>query len=317
MAEAATAVTNYFKEKKIPINYEIGSGARLLRNGGGIYNDGVLSIYDNTAAIATGTGNYVTGSFRNILYYKTDDGFDPVTHSRTSVRFTAVDLMSQRSGDNLDYYAFYGDNLGNVYRSKVATASGSATVDAEGNVTGAGDAQLNLATNITYGEMLPVTVGGTTAFNGTQALSTVFTEIEKITCGNNLVVITGKCSGNTAKAVVVYRERTGVDNNPGSATYGQETYSDWKTKVVSLGGGHINDAIVLGDYYYAVGCDSVNTRGKIWAVKLSALVNYDASASTDGPTMMTVNKASNGTFLPVLTCVAGRLTGVNRADDDA
>ena len=281
---------------------------------GGIYNDAVLSIYDNTKTIQTGTGNYVNGGFRNLLYYKSNVGFDNVTHNRQSVRFTAVDLLSQRTGDNLEYFAFYGDNLGNVYRSKVATASGSATVDENGNVTGTGTAQLTLASNITYSQMTPITLGGTTAFNGTQALSNTFTEIEKITCGTNLVVITGKCSGNTAKAVVVYRDRTGVDNDPSSATYGQETYGDWKTKVISLGGGHIYDAIVLGDYYYAVGCDSVNTRGKIWAVKLGALVNYD-SGSSDMPNMMTVNKASNGTFLPVLTCIAGRSTGVNRADD--
>ncbi|MBP5288793.1 MAG: hypothetical protein J6Z79_02855 [Clostridia bacterium] len=39
LEENSTAVYAYFKDKKIDINYELGSGPRLLRNGGAAYND--------------------------------------------------------------------------------------------------------------------------------------------------------------------------------------------------------------------------------------------------------------------------------------
>ena len=146
-------------------------------------------------------------------------------------------------------------------------------------------------------------------------------EIEKITCAPNMVIITGKAygndAGNVAKAAIVYREQT-VDKTPGSETYGQVTYGDWKTKVVSLGPGHINDAIVLGDYYYAVGATSATSSvGKIWAVKISALVNNGSDSSDSLPNLVTLTTSSNGSPLPELTCIGGRITGVNRADNDA
>lgn len=313
-----------FEARPDPFKDQNGTGDyRYSTALGGIYNDGVLSIYDDTKRIETGTGNYVNGGFRNILYYKSPTFDNATTHNRQSVRFTAVDLMSELVDDaagegkkHLDYYAWYGDNHGNVYRSKVASTSA---------INDAGTGQLNLTTNLTYdntdGGMRSVVAGGSDAFTNGHAMSTLFSEIEKITCAPNMVIITGKAygndAGNVAKAAIVYREQT-VDKTPGSETYGQVTYGDWKTKVVSLGPGHINDAIVLGDYYYAVGATSATSSvGKIWAVKISALVNNGSDSADTLPNLVTLTTSSNGSPLPELTCIGGRITGVNRADNDA
>ncbi len=100
---------------------------------GGIFNDGVLacSIDDNET------------SFENLLYFKDNGSFDGSylgnqagystaypngygTHSRDSVQFTAVDIGVQYTepSDNVEkatFYAYYADNKGRVFRSKIAT----------------------------------------------------------------------------------------------------------------------------------------------------------------------------------------------------
>ena len=127
---------------------------------GGIYNDGVLSAmvggsdsaltnllyykdnvsFDNDS-LYDGTAGYYYQNYNGDSYggnsnakatYSLFDTKKYGTHTRDSVQFTAVDIGLQYtkindSTEKADYYAYYADNKGRVFRSKVATRTSTAT----------------------------------------------------------------------------------------------------------------------------------------------------------------------------------------------
>lgn len=237
---------------------------------GGIFNDGVL------AAMIEGKDT----SLNNLLYFKDNDSMDRDflsknkanysqfkdadkglakqygNHSRDSVQFTAVDLLveQERKGNNsvnLEYYAYYGDNKGRVFRSLVATGNGTtdSKEDTENNNT---DKDVSVdyssvetvpfikdltyvgATNNSAGSMEEIKIGG-------ESLSKYFKEINTIDATNNTIIISGKKADTVSYEYFV----VGVKNSDGS----------WNWRAVQNGTFNdvINDAAVIGGYYYIVG----------------------------------------------------------------
>ena len=104
---------------------------------GGIFNDGVMS------AMVLGQDS----SFRNLLYYKDNASMDKNyltsnaatsaaykthyteygTHTRNSVQFTAVDISVENINGVKNYYAYYVDSRGRIFRSLVATKASGAS----------------------------------------------------------------------------------------------------------------------------------------------------------------------------------------------
>lgn len=235
---------------------------------GSIYNDGVL------AAMIEGKDD----AFVNLLYYKDNESFDNYslytknaekadsslnlgqyaaygdvgygTHSRDSVQFTAVDLIvenekqSETSSDyEINYYAYYGDNKGRVFRSLVASASGSSNSEGEMNAAEAGaslvpyitDTPTSIESRSTApSQMVEITIGG-------KGLDQYFKNIGTIDAMDDLVIITGEMASSGEEYIVV-----GVRNpDTGAWTY-RAVRNCGFTSV-------INDAAIVGGYYYIVG----------------------------------------------------------------
>ena len=273
---------------------------------GGIYNDGVLS------AMIEGQDS----SFVNLLYYKdnsnnnadrTKDSFDDDwlttnestknsysaygsygMHTRDSVQFTAVDIFveeknSSTSGNTttstLEYWAFYGDNKGRVFKSLVAT--GTATTTGSGGTSDYHDPEdenspvtteknlslpsyisdtvvldSNTTPKATIANMAEINIGGE---NGT--LDHYFSRISSIEAKDDIVIITGEnigSSGNTFECIVV-----GMCDENGNWT--------WKKIQNSTFTGDITDAMILEGYYYFVGNDPSAKKPFIGAVSLDTL----------------------------------------------
>ncbi len=235
---------------------------------GGIFNDGVL------AAMIEGKDT----SLNNLLYFKDNETMDRDflsknkanysqfkdadkglaqqygNHSRDSVQFTAVDLLveQERTGNNsvnLEYYAYYGDNKGRVFRSLVARGTGTTdtSVDVGGNnsdtdlvvtsnvntVPFIKDLTYSGAENTSAGSMEEIKIGG-------ESLSKYFKEINTIDATNNTIIISGKKADTVSYEYFV----VGVKNSDGS----------WNWRAVQNGTFNdvINDAAVIGGYYYIV-----------------------------------------------------------------
>lgn len=241
---------------------------------GGIFNDGVL------AAMIEGKDT----SLNNLLYFKDNDSMDRDflsknkanytqfkdydiknadntykqqygNHSRDSVQFTAVDLLveQERTGNNsvnLEYYAYYGDNKGRVFKSLVARGTGTTdtSVDVGGNnsdtdvivtsnvntVPFIKDLTYSGAENASAGSMEEIKVNG-------NSLSYYYSEINTIDATNNTIIISGKKADTVSYEYFI----VGVRNSDGS----------WNWRAVQNGNFNdiINDAAVIGGYYYIVG----------------------------------------------------------------
>lgn len=212
---------------------------------GSIYNDGVMAAYISEEAGGKVFTEGLEGKgernviFQNLLYYKMPTFLDNTLHSRDSVRFTAVDLVSYTDKDgNKMYIAVYGDSNGKAWFSVVATSTVSNVTGAEGSAV-----ESNVLLN-TLGpsSMTEIKVNGNSLTEG-ESLDTMFSEITNIDASEDIVIITGiaKNSGTTEQIVVL--ERTNPETN------------EWKGKRIYNGDfkGLINNAMILGDYYYIVG----------------------------------------------------------------
>ncbi len=235
---------------------------------GSIYNDGVL------AAMIEGKDD----AFINLLYYKDNETFDNYSlysatnanggtygqyaeygsvgygmHGRDSVQFTAVDLLvenikaSETAKDyTVNYYAYYGDNKGRVFRSLVASASGTGS-GAEGEMNAA-EAGASLVPYISDTSIMAMGTGNNTpsqmteiALDNGATLDTYFSKIVTIDAMDDLIIITGEMRNGGQEYFVV-----GVrDANTGNMSW----------RLVSNCGftSIINDATIVGGYYYIVG----------------------------------------------------------------
>ncbi len=236
---------------------------------GGIYNDGVLSVSiegQNDGALTnllyfkdnqTMDKDYLTtqyiDTYPNNKEYKDAFGSqgDYGTHDRRSIQFTAVDLVVETmkasetdKTSEIKYYAYYGDNTGRVFRSLVATATGKDAGDSGANVSG--------LTMVPY--IKDLTFSGTAATGassmeeilvGGKSLNTIFKNIGTIDATDDLVIITGEMAdGGEESFVVGVNEIIDEDGN-----------KEWKWRLVKNCGfkSVINDATIVGGYYYIVG----------------------------------------------------------------
>lgn len=286
---------------------------------GSIYNDGVLAAYiseeaggkvfkdgvDGVELTDKGDRNVI---FQNILYYKSPTFTDRTLHSRESVRFTAVDLISFTDKDGKKIYqAVFGDNHGKLYcaeiaESKVENTSGEEEGGVESNV------QLK---QITYDSMTELTYDdkNPAAIVGTNSLSTIFSEITSIEASEDMVIVTGPAKNGGIEQFAVF-----VRPDP--------TKNDWTMKRVSNGTftGVVNNAMILGEYYYITG------DGWVAAVSLETLKSLPAGGtiknkteslsaspketgtSTNKDHLLWVGKTTNDVTLSKIYALDGRLT---------
>lgn len=223
---------------------------------GSIYNDGVLAAYVSEEAggrvFTAGLGGKGERNaiFQNLLYYKSPaykNGTNTTTHERENVRFTAVDLVSfTDTAGNKTYMAVYGDNHGKLYFSNIATSkvtntSGNEGAAVESNVVLRSATTGNALTNadmieLTYNDADPY------AITGTNSLSTIFSEITSIEASEDMVIVTGPAlNGGVEQFAVLERP----DSNSNTWTMKRVYNGTFK--------GVVNNAMILGDYYYIAG----------------------------------------------------------------
>ena len=227
---------------------------------GSIYNDGVLAAYTSTGNSYTisGKGDKTT-IFKNLLYYKSEAFYNSTTHSRKNIRFVAVGVNSETTkttdqAGSKKYYAYYGDNYGNVYKSLVATASVSYNASSD---TGTDETTKlvdyiadPVSTSGAPSTMQMITVNGS-------SLNTYFKEIVSIIAEEDIVIITGTPTSTAYNLVVVGTK---------------DANGNWAWKTVKLGGyvGEIiTSSYVVGGYYYVGVTDGTNNW--IGATSLEAL----------------------------------------------
>ncbi len=254
---------------------------------GSIYNDGVL------AAMIEGKD----ASFVNLLYYKDNETFDDYslynpsstegtdypqyaaygnvkygTHSRDSVQFTAVDLIVENVKESetatdyeINYYAYYGDSKGRVFRSLVASGSGTtsgAEGDMDANEAGASlvpyisdtPTQIQTLSADTPSQMVEIVING-------KGLDQYFSRIVTIDAMDDLIIITGIMRNGGQEYFVV-----------GS----KDTANNWTWRAVKNCGftAIVNDATIVGGYYYIVG------DGWLAGVSLDVLRNTSVTTLT-------------------------------------
>ncbi|MGN0526857.1 MAG: hypothetical protein ACI4IF_05430 [Acutalibacteraceae bacterium] len=267
---------------------------------GGIYNDGVL------AAMVEGKDD----ALNNILYFKDNDTIDNSSlynlpryqeaygtsyglHTRQSVRFTAVDIMLLESGQtgtaaNLEYYAYYGDNTGRLFKSLVA--KGTATY-----VGNDDNDDLNVTRDVTcvnYVADLQLTnkikttgsgyedAGAPQGYMeevkiGTESLSKYFSEITNIDIYGETIIVCGKPASSSTTGYIA----VGTVDDSGNITF--------KTVPLLSAGATVTDTDIVGGYYYCVGYGA-SGNGFVTAVRVELLENYTAGT--------VLKKVSNATY---------------------
>lgn len=285
---------------------------------GSIYNDGVVAAYvseeaggkvfkdgvDGVELTGKGEQNVI---FQNLLYYKSKTFTNATLHSRESIRFTAIDLISfTDEAGTKTYQAIFGDNHGKLYFATVATAKVENTSGEEEG----GEETVTLQ-QITYDSLLELTYddSNTASLVGANSFSTIFSEITSIEASEDMVVVTGPAKdGGTEQFVVFVRPDPEVNV--------------WTVKRVYNGTfkGIVNNAMILGDYYYITG------DGWIAAVSLDTLKNLSAGgtinnktesltespettgSSTNKDHLLWVGKTTNNVAVGNIYALDGRLT---------
>ena len=254
---------------------------------GGIYNDGVM------AAMVLGKDT----SFTNLLYFKDTENFDKTyltttrsgsynqlsgtgdnagygTHQRDSVQFTCVDISIEytKSGntENATYYAYYADNKGRLYKSKVATKS--TTV---GGASSTPQLVSHIADEPYDGTRSAPSYMEQILVNG-YPVGKFFSKITTVSCEGDYIVVGGHSSTGDFN-LVVGKIQQSADQLSNTVTW----------KLVKIGGAaayQLEDALILDGYVYLAGVSVGNPnahKGFIYATSLE-----------------TINSAENGGFLP-------------------
>lgn len=255
----AVSGSSFMKESAVVGNGYYGTAL------GSVYNDGVIAAYVSEDAGGKVFSSGLSGKgeqnaiFQNVLYYKMPTFTDRTLHSRESVRFTAVDLYAVTEspiqvGNELSsskkYYAVYGDNNGKAYYSLIATSTVMGTTQEETSK----ESSVTLKTGssaLQASDMIEIKV--TVGVNQV-SLSTIYSEITNIDASEDVIVISGKAKdSDTVEQLVV-----GVKEE-GTSSYTFKYVKNGKFK------GNINEALILGDYYYIAG------DGWVAAVSLDTL----------------------------------------------
>ncbi len=251
----------------------------------GIHNDGVI------AGIVSGSDT----SFSSLLYFKDKENFDNYslsdgslsaysgnntytnligadygTHTRDSVQFIAVDIGIQYTNTSPDennpqekatYYAYYADNKGRVFRSKVATRSATSSGKAtpvkvqyiSDTIVQPGDSRLSSDT-IGYMEQLKLSDGSD--------FSAYFDKITTIKCEGDHIIIAGHSRQDGTR----FNIALGTVQSDGTVTF----------KCISLDVNGIQnyvveDALLLDGYVYCVGVNLADNTGFVYVYSLQEL----------------------------------------------
>ncbi len=296
---------------------------------GGIYNDGVMSCviegqnngylknilyFKDNATInqnfLAGTGKAYTGTEYNVL---TTYG----THDRRSIQFTAVDLLVENqkanitdSTVNVNYYAYYGDNTGRVFRSLVAKGKGVDQGETNGTVNEAVVTDLNMVPYIRDIEFSKTAGDGDAIMyeiktHDGKSLQHYFKNIGTIDISGTTILITGEMSATIdGEYIIVGIKEEGAPAENGGYNFYAVKNGSFKDKIY--------DAEVVGGYYYITG------KGWVAAVSVDTLRTAAKSSDktiysvTDGsPTNRSQDKNKllwTGTSNLEIYAVAGRDT---------
>ncbi len=268
---------------------------------GSIYNDGVLAAYteNSTKKTVSGKGDQTT-IFENLLYYKSPEfkNNDTTKHSRESVRFTVVGLNAESERDSetsnrgtKEYYAYYGDSNGHVYRSLVAYAENVIFDDGDPNTEDDDKATEDVKlvgaipdTKLASGVKASRTQNGleeiklTGAYAGV-TLNQLFKEITAIVCNDDIIIITG------VPQLVEKGNVFGAAYN-GFVVGIKDDSGNWEWKVHAMNvdtapGGlllssTLDCAEIIGNYLYLSGYGNTSNKGNecwIAGINLEAFKN--------------------------------------------
>lgn len=248
---------------------------------GGIYNDGVL------AAMVLGKD----AAFTNLLYFKDTENFDKTyltttrsgsynqlsgtgnnagygTHQRDSVQFTCVDISveSVLSANNevSTYYAYYADNKGRLYKSKVATKTTPITATTSSTpqlVSHIADEPYDGSRNApSYMEEIKI--------NG-NSLGSFFSKITTVSCDGDYIIVGGHTKENDSNFYLVIGKIEYQYNDDGNPV---STSVTWRYgKIGGAAAYQLEDAVILDGYVYLAGVSVSNpniTRGFVCALPL-------------------------------------------------
>lgn len=221
---------------------------------GSVYNDGVLAAYtENGTKITEGLSGKGEQNviFKNLLYYKSPTFIDNTLHSRENIRFERVGLnveTTQTSDTTAtkNYYAYFSDNKGRLFKAHVATSSATAT--GTGENTSASEAVI--LRTIADTELQEIKVKN-------QSASAYFSEIVSIDARDEIIIVTGSpASGQGNMFLVATKDGSG----------------NWNWKIVKylpeFGSLPITAACSVGGYYY-VGIDA--GEGYVAAINMETL----------------------------------------------
>ncbi len=244
----------------------------------GYRSDGIDDGFDDVS-LADGTVSYFSGdkTYRKLLAGG-DAGWKCGTHQRDSIQFTAVDISieSVKSGSSevSTYYAYYADNKGRLYKSKIATKTSDSSGSTKSTpVMVSHISDKSYATNTAPAYMEQVMVNG-------QPVGNYFSKITTVSCDGDYILVSGhSADGNFNLVVGKIKYEIDKDGNPISSSV------SWK--LVKLGGYNYwqaEDILILDGYAYIAGVSVKNanlTQGFIYAVSLEEINSTVNNASLE------------------------------------
>lgn len=257
---ADTSFTNllYFKDNS-------GYRSKGVENG---FDD--LSLADGT--VSSFSGNL---SYRNVLAGG-DVNWNYGTHARTSVQFTDVDISIEyiKSGTSevATYYAYYADNQGRLFKSKIAqkTTAANATEKPVPQMVSYISDRSTADSAPSYMQEIKI---------NNQSLGAFFTEISTVRCAGDYIVISGHSnkSKRTDLNFVIGQIQQSADQTSNTI--------EWKLlKIEGAADYYVEDALILDGYLYLTGQSAGNKnniRGYLYAMPLED-----------------ITRAENGDFMP-------------------
>ena len=241
----------------------------------GYRSQGVEEGFDDVS-LADGTVSSYAGakSYRNLLAGG-DVNWNYGTHARASVQFTDVDISIEyvKNGNNevATYYAYYADNRGRLYKSKVATKTTAVNATSK-----AVPQMVSYISDRSTPDSAPSYMQEIKINN--QSLGTWFDKITTVRCTGDYIVVGGhakKGSGNFH--LVVGKIQQSADQTSNTVT--------WKlTKIIGAEVYQLEDALMLEGYLYLAGVSVANPnahKGFLCAMALDE-----------------VNRTENGGILP-------------------
>jgi hypothetical protein len=235
----------------------------------GYRSAGIDDGFDDVS-LADGTVSYFSGAktYRNLLAGG-DAGWNCGTHQRDSIQFTAVDISieSVLSGTNevSTYYAYYADNKGRLYKSKVATktTATTATVNSTPQLVShiADEPYDGTRSAPSYMEEIKI---------NNMSLGSFFSKITTVSCDGDYILVSGhSADGNFNLAVGKITYQTDAEGNPISSSV------TWKlVRIMGARAYQAEDILILDGYAYIAGVsinDPNEHKGFIYAVRLEEL----------------------------------------------